>query len=80
MVVTHHLFTKNPLYFFKINPRYKIISDHYPICSHNSVLAATTLATNLIYFVTTSTRFFRCCTATSEEDQGARLLIRMLTR
>jgi hypothetical protein len=37
MVVSRHLFTKNPLYFFKINMRPQIISHSYPICSHYSI-------------------------------------------
>jgi hypothetical protein len=68
MVVPRHLFTKNPLYFFKINLRYQIISHPYPICSHSSVLATIALTTNPVYFATTSARFFRRCTATGEED------------
>jgi hypothetical protein len=68
MIVSHHHFTKNHLYFFKINPRYQIISHLYPIYSHNNILVAVALATNSVHFATTSTCFLRRCTATSEED------------
>jgi hypothetical protein len=64
-----HLFTKNPLYSFKINPRSQIISHPYPICSHNNVLIAVALASNPVHFTTTSARFFRCCTLNFKWNQ-----------
>jgi hypothetical protein len=42
--------------------RSQIISHHYPICSHNSVLVVVALATNHVHFAITSIRFFLCCT------------------
>ena len=49
-VVSRHLFTKNSLYFFIINPQSHIISHLYPICSYNNILAVVALRTNLVHF------------------------------
>jgi hypothetical protein len=68
-VIPHHLFTKNPLYFFKIILWPQIISHLYDICSHNNVLATVALATNSIHFTTTSAHFFRRCTLNFKWNQ-----------
>jgi hypothetical protein len=58
-VVPHHLLTRIPCSFSKINQRSQIILHPYPFCSHNNVLIAVALQIDPVHFATTFAPFFR---------------------